>query len=191
MVKDRPELAKAMLEKQSVLFMSRGLRMTSQKLASAITKNLHMGGSAWAALIVSNNAYANAYCLWFNSILGLICRWQCGGRQHVGRAPMQLGDIGNMPCPDFSGETDAAKRAVNIANAQFSQLAELVLSPCSMAWRDENRKKIDSIVLKMLGIDKKISESEMQILREEWCREPSVHGGKIAIVKALQADGLL
>ncbi len=190
-VKGKQELAKTMLEKQSVLFMSKGLRMTSQKLASAITEEPYMGGRAWATLIVSNNEVVNAYCLWFNSILGLICRWQCSGRQHPGRSQMQLGDIGEMPCPDFSGESVAAKRAVKIANAQFPQLAELVLSPCSMAWHDENRKKIDSVVLKMLGIDKNISENEMQMLREEWCREPLVHGNNKVIVKALQADELL
>ena len=43
----------------------------------------------------------------------------------------------------------------------------------------------------MIGLDEKITESDMQALREEWCREPSVHGGNKTILKALHADGLL
>ena len=185
------KLAQSMLDLRSSLFLSRNLRMTSQKLSCATTKKPCMGGSAWAALIHSDSALSAAYCLWFNSILGLICRWQCGGRQHSGRAQMQLGDIGEMPCPVFAGTTAAAKKAVAIANKEFPRLAALDLMACSNAWRDNNRKEIDKVVLHMLGLEKKFSENDIQALREEWCREPSVHGDNKSILKALCADKLL
>ncbi len=183
--------AKKMRDKKSVLFIARNLRLTSQKLASAMTELPCMGGSAWAALSFSESSVYAAYCLWFNSVLGLLAMWQCGGKQHKGRARMTIGDIKKFPCPAFSGKTAAAKKAVKIANKEFPRLAELDLMPCSYAWRDENRKQIDAVVLRMLGLDKDFPEADMQILREEWCKEPSVHGGNKSILKALHADGLI
>ena len=190
LVAGRRKEAKHMLAQQSIVFVSRNLSMASQKLASAMTETNCMGGRAWTALILQDNVVAAAYCLWFNSILGLMCRWQCGGRQHPGRAQMQLGDIGKMPCPNFSAATVAARRAVKIANAEFSRLAKLELMPCSLAWRDNNRHAIDATVLRMLGLDKKVSAQNMQELREAWCCEPSVHGGNKEIIAALIADGI-
>ena len=188
LVKGRGGLAEEMLEKQSTLFISRSLRFTSQKLAATMTKMPCMGGSAWNALQCPEEARA-AYCLWFNSLPGLICRMQCGGRQHPGRAQMQLGDIGAFPTPNFSGKSAAAKRAVKIANKEFPRLAEMTLMPCSYAWRDDARKEIDRVVLNMLNI--KATEEQMQALRETWCREPSVHGGNKTIIKTLHDDKLL
>ena len=190
-VKGRERLAKDMLASQSTLFISRNLRFTSQTLAIAMTRAPCMGGRAWAALILSNNACASAYCLWLNSTLGLMCRWYHGGRQHSGRAVMQLADIKKFPCPVFSAKNTAAKRAVEIATKEFPRLANLMLMPCSFAWRDDNRKEIDAVVLRMLGLDKEFSESDMQALREAWCREQSVHGDTRQIRAALQADKLI
>ncbi|MGI9297278.1 MAG: N-6 DNA methylase [Gammaproteobacteria bacterium] len=186
----REKLARKMTGLRSTLFISRNLRITSQCLAAATTKTPCMGGRAWTALLGDGSVYA-AYCLWLNSTPGLIVRWQCAGKQHQGRLQMQIRDIENFPSPAFSEKTAAAKRAVEIANAEFPRLAKSDLLPCSMAWRDNARKEIDRVVLRILGLDKKVSECDMQALREEWCREPSVHGGKKEILKALRADGLL
>ena len=190
LIAERRDLAKRMLELQSSLFLSKNLRMTSQKLTAAMTKKPCMGGNAWAALLSDKTSHA-AYCLWFNSTLGLICRWQCGGRQHIGRAQMKLDDIGNMPCLVFSDKTVAAKKAATVANKEFPRLARLTLMACSYAWRDDSRKEIDKVVLRMLGLEKKFSEDEMQGLREEWCCEPSVHGNSKDVLKALHSDKLL
>ncbi|MGI9306095.1 MAG: N-6 DNA methylase [Gammaproteobacteria bacterium] len=190
-VKGRESEAKRMQEQRSTLFISRNLRMTSQKLAAAMTSKPHMGGRGWAALLFSDNSVYAAYCLWFNGILGLIARWQCGGKQHPGRAQMQLTDIGEFPCPVFSGKTAAAKKAVKIASKEFPRLAQLDLMSCSYAWRDENRREIDKVVLRMLDLEKKISEDDLQLIREEWCREPSVHGDTEEIIEALEADELI
>ena len=183
--------AARMLKKNSVLFVARNLRLTSQKLAGAATKTPCMGGSAWAALLPEDPRTNAAYCLWLNSIFGLLMMWQCGGKQHPGRTRMTISDIKKFPCPAFSGKEAGAGRAVKIAGGEFVRLAELDLMPCSYAWRDDSRKEIDRVVLRMIGLDEKITESDMQALREEWCREPSVHGGNKTILKALHADGLL
>ena len=188
LIEGRRELAQKMEEKQSTLFLSRNLSFTSQALAAAMTETPCMGGRAWNALQCPQNVRA-AYCLWFNSLLGLICRWQCGGRQHPGRAQMQLGDIKHFPAPDFAAKTTAAKNAITIANKEYKRLAKLQLMPCSYAWRDDNRKEIDKAVMQMLGIT--IPEAKLQALREMWCTEPSVHGGNKTILKTLHADKLL
>ena len=165
LIEGRRELAQKMEEKQSTLFLSRNLSFTSQALAAAMTETPCMGGRAWNALQCPQNVRA-AYCLWFNSLLGLICRWQCGGRQHPGRAQMQLGDIKHFPAPDFAAKTTAAKNAITIANKEYKRLAKLQLMPCSYAWRDDNRKEIDKAVMQMLGIT--IPEAKLQALREMW-----------------------
>ncbi len=188
LVSGREELAARMMKKQSTLFLSRNFRMTSQKLAAAMTEKPCMGGSAWNALQCPKKARA-AYCLWFNSLPGLMVRWWCGGRQHPGRARMQLGDLAQLPCPAFSGKSPVAKRAVKIANKEFPRLAKLTLMPCSFAWRDKNRAEIDRVVLQMLKIT--MPEENIQILREQWCREPSVHGGNKKILETLHADKLI
>ena len=187
----REKSAEEMLDKHSTLFLPRGLSFASQKPAAAMTEKPCMGGRGWNALILQNSKAHAAYCLWFNSILGLLCRWQCGGRQQPGRAQMQLGDIKNFPCPAFAGKTTDAQKAVKIANKEFPRLAKLNLMPCSYAWRDSNRKKIDKVVLRMLGLEKKLPEDDMQALRKEWCREPSVHGGNKSVLNALRTDKLL
>ena len=188
LVKGKKEAAKRMLDKQSTLFISRGLSLSSQQLAAAMTEMPCMGGRAWNALQCPEVSRA-AYCLWFNSLPGLICRWQCSGRQHPGRAQMQLVNLKNFPAPNFNGKSAAAKRAVKIANEEFPRLAKLRLMACSYAWRDDARKEIDRVVLNMLGI--KATEEQMQALRETWCREPSVHGGNKTIIKTLHDDKLL
>ena len=185
------KLAEQMQNKRSILFIARNLRLTSQRLAAAMTEKPCMGGSAWAALLPPDKAACTAYCLWLNSLLGLMSMWQCGGKQHPGRARMTINDIRNFPCPAFAKKTAAAKKAVKIANKEFSRLAELDLMACSYAWRDNGRKEIDRVVFRMLGLEKKFSEDDIQTLREEWCREPSVHGGNKSILKALHADKLL
>lgn len=184
-------LVKEMRDKRSVLFIARNLRLTSQKLASAMTATPCMGGSAWATLVVDDPALATPYCLWLNSTLGLLMMWQYGGKQHKGRARMTMGDIKKFPCPAFLDKTTAARRAVKIAKEQFPRLAKMDLMPCSYTWRDDSRKQIDAVVLRMLNLEKQVSEQDMQALREAWCREPSVHGGKKEILKALYKDGLM
>ena len=191
MNEEKEAQAEEMRNKKSVLFIARNLRLTSQKLASAMTKIPCMGGSAWAGLSFEESSVYAAYCLWFNSIFGLLAMWECGGKQHAGKARMTISDIKKFPCPIFSGKTAAAKKAVKIANKEFLRLTELHLMPCSYAWRDENRKKIDKVVLRMLGLENKFTEENMQALREAWGKEPSVHGGNKLIRKALHADGLI
>ena len=194
-VKNREKLAKQMLEKQSTLFISRGLSVASQTIAAAITKDSCMGGRAWAAMLCPKNARA-AYCFWFNSIFGLITRWHYGGKQQLGRLQMQIKDIKDFPCPVFTGNSKEAKHARKIANEMFPQLKKLPLQECCMAWQDENRKKIDETVLRMLWADSTQKELQKQILsaqklRELWCKEMSVHGNKKDAVTALIAANLI
>ena len=54
------------------------------------------------------------------------------------------------------------------------------------AFRDANRKRIDSVVLDMLGLGGDPDAARaLDRLREVWCREPSVHGGNAKITRAL------
>ena len=50
--------------------------------------------------------------------------------------------------------------------------------PANEAYRDETRQALDrAILVDLLGLPEVILES-LSLLREQWCSEPTVHGGK-------------
>lgn len=58
---------------------------------------------------------------------------------------------------------------------------ERPLKPANEAYHDETRKDLDRELLfgitSALGLDPALEE-ELDLLRTQWCAEPSVHGGK-------------
>ena len=50
--------------------------------------------------------------------------------------------------------------------------------PANEAYRDETRKALDRAMLcDLLGLPESILEP-LDVLRRQWCTEPTVHGGK-------------
>ena len=71
-----------------------------------------------------------------------------------------------------------SERQIALSNAIFERMREFHFLPANEAYRDEVRKKLDQAVLvELLGLPDVIMES-LEILRYQWCLEPSVHGGK-------------
>ena len=99
---------------------------------------------------------------------------------------MQVKAIAGFPVPNFASNSPAGDRARSAAQERFAELAELDLEPLSYAFRDANRKRIDAVVLDMLGLggDGDV-ERALDHLRNVWCREPSVHGETSEITRAL------
>lgn len=169
------EKAKKMRDLRSTLFYARGLRWTSQALASATTTKPMMGGRAWTALLHEEKNVRQAFAIWANSTLGLLLHWACGGRQQAGRSIVQVKAMSEIPVPDFRATGLAAINAGKIAAAEFEELSRLSFLPACQSWRDPARKMLDGTVSRMLGF----TPAQKQIvdeLREAWCREPSVHG---------------
>ncbi|MGI9338913.1 MAG: Eco57I restriction-modification methylase domain-containing protein [Gammaproteobacteria bacterium] len=170
--------AAELIGKSSTLFIPRELSITSQALAAAMTAESCMGGRNWCA-IKSPKATRAAYCLWFNSIFGLLSRWLVGMRQQPGRSMMGNADLAKLTPPVFD------EAALHIAKSEIGRLKKLTLMPCGYAWMDKARHEIDKVVMQMCGI--KMSQKEVQKLRLMWCREPSVNGAKKDIVANLEA----
>ena len=68
---------------------------------------------------------------------------------------------------------------LTLADEIFDQFRSKAFLPANEIWRDENRRKLDEAVLvDLLGLDRDQIMPSLAILRDQWCREPSVHGGK-------------
>ena len=185
-VPGRREQMRKMLDARSDLFISRNLRMTSQALAAAVTDEPVMGGSAWNALQSEDDGVKAALAIWLNSTLGGLLRTCYAQTTQPGRATMQVKALAGFPVPNFASDSPAGEHARSAAQERFSELAELDLEPLSYAFRDANRKRIDAVVLDMLGLGGDADvERALDHLRSVWSREPSVHGGTSEITRAL------
>ena len=65
--------------------------------------------------------------------------------------------------------------------AIFEDFKDREFLPANQAWRDETRKDLDRDLLfgitSVLQLDPDLEEG-LDLLRKQWCAEPSVHGGK-------------
>ncbi len=61
----------------------------------------------------------------------------------------------------------------------FNDFRERMLLPANEAYRDDVRIKLDhAFLVTLLGIPDHLLNN-LAIVREQWCAEPSVHGGKM------------
>ena len=189
-VAGRNDLQRRMLTRRSDFFISRTLRLTSQSLAIARTAMPALGGRAWTALESDNDEVKAALSLWGNSTLGLLIRTCYAQTTQQGRATMQINALAGFPVPDFAAAGPAGEQARQVARERYAELAALPLEPVSYAFRDENRHRIDAAALAMVGLGGNTAAARaLSHLRTLWCREPAVHGGSAAIMRALGLRG--
>lgn len=183
----RRENVQGLNEQRSQWFFSRNLDQASQALSVAHTRDLAHGGRAWNALQVADDAVGKAIALFYNSIFGAIVRHTYGQNTQDRRAAMQIRAIQGIPCPDFTADSDAARRALNIAEREFDRLANLELQPFGFCFQDANRHQIDLAAAEMLGLDPNDAGIREQLARDRllFAREPNVNGRKRAILDAL------
>ena len=179
-----------MLAQRSDLFISRTLRMTSQALAAARTSQPAMGGRAWAALVSSDDAVKDALAIWLNSTLGMMIRTGYTQTTQAGRATVGVRALADFPVPDFAEQGPAGEQVRAVAQEKYGELSRLELEPVSYTFRDRNRQRIDDAALEMLGLgDNQDAYRAVDHLRKLWCREPAVHGGDRAVMRALGIGG--
>ena len=153
-------------------------QLNSQSLAMCLTPENCLGGRAWPNIISRDDRHEIPLLLWANSTLGLILFWWKGTRQQMGRSNMTIQAVPDLPVLDprtlTEGQTDHC-------HAIFDELKDRELLPANEAWRDETRKALDSELLfgitSVLQLDPGLEEG-LDLLRKQWCAEPSVHGGK-------------
>lgn len=159
----------------SRLHFNRDFRVNSQPLAACLTPNLSIGGRAWPNFLCTDMSWEKPLVLWTNSTLGLIAFWWIGTRQHQGRVMLSISRLPKLTVFDpRSLNQDKLQRAEVI----FDDFSRQCMLPANEAWRDKVRQALDrAILIDLLGLTEDTLES-LDLLRQQWCAEPSVHGGK-------------
>ena len=161
-------------------------RLTSQSLAMCLTPEKCLGGRAWPNVIASKSQYEIPLLLWANSTLGLILFWWHGSRQQQGRACTTITKLPDLPVLDPRTLTEGQ---MDHCRAIFEDFKDREFLPANQAWRDETRKDLDRELLfgitSVLQLDPDLEEG-LDLLREQWCAEPSVHGGKGTQIDSLR-----
>ena len=153
-------------------------RLNSQSLAMCVTPKECLGGRAWPNVICKDAQHELPLLLWANSTPGLILFWWRGTRQQEGRAMLTITAVPDLPILD----------AASLSQQQLQHCADLFhdfrqreFLPANEAYCDETRKDLDRALLfgitSVLKLDPDLEEN-LDLLREQWCAEPSVHGGK-------------
>ena len=165
----------------SELHFNRDFRINSQSLAACLTPEPAIGGRAWPSFLLHRREWAEAIILWANTTLGLMSFWWKGSRQHAGRASMTLSRLPTLPVLDPRALSDSRMDAARRVFAEFRQLP---LLPANEAYRDDVRADLDrAVLIDLLGLPENTLES-LRVLRDQWCTEPSVHGGKATRIRA-------
>ena len=159
----------------SRLHFSLDFQLNSQPLAACLTPGPAIGGRAWPNFRLSETDWEPAVLLWSNTTLGLLCSWWHGTRQQQGRVIMTITTLPDLPVIDPREFTaDQLRRAGGV----FEAFRGRTLLPANEAWRDETRQALDrAFLVDCLNLPDAVLDP-LDVLRKQWCAEPSVHGGK-------------
>ena len=153
-------------------------QINSQSLAMCFTPEPCLGGRAWPNILPTDRRHQIPLLLWCNSTLGLLMHWWKGSRQQLGRSIITITAILDLPVLDprtLSGEQ------VEHCSTIFREFQDRPFKPANEAYRDETRQALDRDLLfgptSVLKLDSGLEEG-LDLLRKQWCAEPSVHGGK-------------
>ena len=162
-------------ETASKLHFNRDFRINSQSLTACLTKKKAIGGRAWPNFILDKDAWNLSLVLWANTILGLLAFWWSGTRQQQGRVCLTITQLPSLTVLD---PRSLSRGQLAQAESIFEQFKEKEFLPANEAYRDNTRQALDRAVLvELLRLPETILEP-LAILRDQWCAEPSVHGGK-------------
>ena len=150
-------------------------RINSQPLAACLTPEKTLGGRAWPNFKLHDESWETPVLLWSNTTLGLMSFWWLGARQQQGRAILTLSTLPTLAVLDPRRLTDAQYAA---AASLFADFRDRDFLPANEAYCDETREALDRAVLvDLLGLPDDAMEP-LDLLRRQWCAEPTVHGGK-------------
>ncbi len=148
-----------------------------------LTPEKCLGGAAWPNVSPHEPKYEIPLLLWFNSTPGLILFWWHGTRQQKGRSRLTISKLPDLPVLD---PRTLAEDQVDHCRAIFEDFKNREFLPANEAYRDETRKNLDHVLLfgitSVLKLDPALDEG-LDVLRKQWCAEPSVHGGKGTRIK--------
>ena len=162
----------------SRLHLNLDFQLNSQSLSMCLTPKKCLGGRAWPNVIPHEQDYEMPLLLWSNSTPGLILFWWYGTRQQQGRVCITVTKIPELPVLDPRALTE---EQTNRCRTVFEAFKDRVFLPANEAYRDQARKDLDRALFlgraSVLQLDPGLEEG-LDLLRDQWCAEPSVHGGK-------------
>ena len=149
--------------------------LSSQPLAACITADQTIGGRAWPNFLCADSQWDKPLALWANTTVGLLSFWWLGSRQQSGRAILTISKLPKLMTLD---PRQLSTEQLDHANTLFDELEDQAFLPANEAWRDDVRQALDrAMLIDLLGFSEDIMEP-LDLLRRQWCAEPSVHGGK-------------
>ncbi len=159
----------------SRLHFNRDFQINSQSLTACITPTKAIGGRAWPNFVPAEDEWTLPLVLWSNTTLGLLAFWWIGTRQQQGRACLTITQLPGLTVldPRTLSEEQLAR-----AKSIFARFAEKEFLPANEAYRDDARQALDRAVLVDLLHLPESALEPLALLRDQWCAEPSVHGGK-------------
>ena len=167
--------AHAVWQTATRLHFNRDFRLNSQSLAACLTPLSTLGGLAWPNFLMENRRDETAAVLWANTTLGLILFWWAGTTQQAGRSNLTIRRLPDLRMLDIRALSDKQHACARRIFADFQTRPFL---PANEAYRDVTRQALDETVLvDLLGLPSSILDS-LALLRQQWCNEPTVHGGK-------------
>ena len=153
------------------LHINQNFRFNANATVAACTQRTSLGGRAWPTLVASSQTHEKALCVWLNSTLGMVGYWMVSNRAQNGRGTTTVTAIPNIPVLDVINLSAAQLAA---AVKIFDDLQAKTLLPANEAWRDPVRQELDRRLLtEVLQLDDR-SADQLDILRRQWCREPTV-----------------
>ena len=157
------------------LHFNRDFRLNSQSLAACLTPVPALGGRAWPNFVMKNRRDEAAAVLWANTTLGLILFWWAGTTQHAGRSSLTIRRLPDLWMLDTRALSDEQH---NRARRILFEFEARTFLPANEAYHDPTRQQLDRAVLgDLLGLPSPMLDS-LDVLRTQWCSEPTVHGGK-------------
>ena len=172
---EREDEAEEIWQRASHLHVTNEFGFNSSPTCAAFTQRKTLGGSSWPNFQMKTPEVEKAVCVWLNGTLGLISFWINSNRTQVGRGRTTVTAMPNIPILDVTKlKASQLKAAVKI----YDDLCEKRMLPANEAWRDPVRQELDRRLLtEVLGLDDTAVE-QLAILRNQWCREPTVTGTK-------------
>lgn len=172
---DQDTAAEAMWQNATHLHINIRFQFNGNATAAAYTPQRSLGGAMWPTLKLATPELEKALCVWLNSTLGMAIYWLESDRGQDGRGGTTVTHIPDIPALDVT-QLDAAQLAAAVQI--FDDLQERVLKPANEAWHDPVRQELDRRLLtEVFNLDDE-AVVQLGILRNQWCREPTVTSAK-------------
>ena len=158
----------------SCLHISLDASFNAHGIIACFTPGKMLGGRAWPNFIAHDKNMETIILLWLNSTMGIMSYWWESPRQQLGRGLMTrtlLPDVAVIDPCQFNQDD------IQAWDSLFHQFKEETFLPANEAWHDKTRIALDNAIFDLLNVPQPIRDG-FDLIRRQWCNEPSVHGGK-------------